>query len=155
MNYTMSDVKKADRLYDQMPLDQVAEKMGIPKGTVRGWYKQDLIDTETDHNAGPRHYDQDTVDRVDQLYDRMPLSDIAEVLDIPIHTLKNWRREDWIGTDVNWSRRRAGPDRKVNPMAVVEAVMETEKTQTKVADEFGVCDATVSRYLKDYRKGNL
>lgn len=47
--YTMSDVQEADRLYDQMPLREVADETGIPQGTLSSWSRKGLISTDTNH----------------------------------------------------------------------------------------------------------
>jgi len=85
--YTIKDIKKVNRLYDHMSQREIAEKTGIPRGTLASWSRKGWINTDTNHQKGPRKYDEETVERADRLWDVMPLPAVSEVLDIPIPTL--------------------------------------------------------------------
>jgi DNA-binding transcriptional MerR regulator len=94
--YKMSDVQEADRLYDQMPMRDVAEKIGISEKTLSGWKEKGLIDTEVNHRT---KYSAQQISRASELWDSMPLPKVSEMMDIPVRTLENWSRKGWINTD--------------------------------------------------------
>lgn len=158
-NYTMSDVQEADQRWEEMPLPEVSEKTGIPVGTLWGWAKNGLIDTSKDWFSISRRarspYDEEVISRADELWDVMPLTRIAEVLDVPVDRLRQWSTNGWINTDVNWSIRAGGNAKAVDPTLVVEAYFESDRSQKEVGEEFGIRQQTVSKYVCQYRNGNL
>lgn len=44
--HTISEVKRADALYDHMPLHEVSEVMGIPYATICHWSRNGWINTD-------------------------------------------------------------------------------------------------------------
>lgn len=151
--YTISDIKEADRLYDRMPLREVSERTGIPYGTISSWSRKDWITTERNYLAGPREYDWETVERADALYDRMPLTSVSDLLDIPLPTLWEWATRGWVSTEVNWKAKANVGKRKASPQRAAQLVKVKGYTQAQAAKELGVSQSTVHRYLKDYQKG--
>jgi DNA-binding transcriptional MerR regulator len=152
--YTRKQVDRADRLYDNYPLEEVAEKTGIPYGTVQWWNKQGYIDSAVDHRSeAARKYDDETVDRADYLWDQMPLTQVSEILDVPYAVLRNWARKGWISTDVSHkghNNRETRNRRRAHRAAELKSRGYTQKT---IAEKMGVSQASVSRYLKMYRTG--
>jgi len=152
MNYTMSDVKKADRLWDEMSLREVADKMGISSSTLFRWSSLDLISTETNHE---REVPREKVDRADHLCEHMPLYKVAERVGVNEKTVREWKNKGWISTEKDFRGINGGPEKKANPRRVVEMYHQNEMTQKEVGNRVGVSRQTVSKYLKQYRNGNL
>jgi len=151
--YSRSDVDEADRLYDRMPLREVAERTGIPYGTLSNWSAYGHISTEANHLAKPKEWDWETVHRADALYDKMRLADVSDVIGVPLATLSHWRKKGWITTEKNWrSEARAGY-RKKSPSRAAALVHGKGLTQAEAAERMGIARCTVCRYLKDYRRG--
>jgi len=152
-HYSASDLKEADRLLDEHPPGVVAEKTGIPKATLRNWVRKGWV-TKPDHRCGPR-YDEEVVERADDLYDRMPLSEVSEVLDVPEGTLQQWAQKGWIGTDVNWLSKanRASKRTRKRARRAARLVYEEGLLQREAAQMMGVSQSSISRYLKMYRTG--
>jgi predicted DNA-binding protein (UPF0251 family) len=150
--YTMSDVGEADRLWDEMPLEEVADQMDAAASTLWRWSSMGLISTETNHlrNAPPR-----TVRRADDLYDRMPLREVADVVDVSKRTLVDWKQKGWISTEKDWHKINSGREKKTNPRRVVELYHSEDLTQQEVADKMDIATSTVSSYLRHYRNGEL
>jgi transposase len=151
--YTIKDIKKVNRLYDHMSQREIAEKTGIPRGTLASWSRKGWINTDTNHQKGPRKYDEETVERADRLWDVMPLPAVSEVLDIPIPTLFAWASKDWISTDVKWRERANDGKRKSSPSRAAQLVKVKGYTKQEAAKAMGVHPSTIRRYLKDYKKG--
>jgi len=151
-SYTISDVKKADRLYDEMPLTEVGEEMGIPYQTLQGWHSRGMIGTDKNHQT---KYDAQTISRADELYDVMPLPKIPNVLDVPFGTLRLWASKGWISSEVNWQAQSGGYDKIAPARTVVEEWFDTDKTQKEVGEEYGIAPSTVSKYVSQYRNGEL
>ena len=151
--YTIKDIKKVDRLYDHMSQREIAEKTGIPRGTLSSWSRKGWINTDTNHQKGARKYDEETVQRADRLWDVMPLPAVSEVLDIPIPTLFGWAARDWISTDVKWKGRANKGKRKSSPSRAAQLVKVKGYTQQEAAEAMGVHPSTIRRYLKDYKRG--
>jgi len=152
--YTISDVQEADRLWDQMPLHEVAEEIGIPYGTLRDWYKWDWIDTDVDHRTrAVRKYDSETVRRADRLWDAHPLRKVSDLLGVPEKTLQKWSSRGWINTSTSHHRNAHsdGLDERIRRAA--HLVYDRNLMQNEAAEKMGVGEATISRYLKRYRDG--
>ncbi|WP_259219616.1 MerR family transcriptional regulator [Salinibacter ruber] len=150
--YTMSDVKEADRLYDQMPMRDVAEKIGISEKTLSGWKEKGLIDTEVNHRT---KYSAQQISRASELWDSMPLPKVSEMMDIPVRTLENWSRKGWINTDQD---RQGGGDnrsKEYSPEPVIEMYFQSDKSMEEVAGYYGISPSTVSKYVRQYRNGDL
>jgi len=152
MQYTMDDVKKAGRLWDEMSLRDVAEETGISSSTLFRWSSMDLISTETNHN---REVSPEKVERADHLCDHIPLREVAERVGVNYRTVREWRNKGWISIDKDLQGRGNGPEKKANPRKVVEMYFETEMSQREVGEKVGVARQTVSKYVKQYRNGNL
>jgi len=150
--YTMSDVKEADRLYDQMPLYKVGQKIDITPKTLRRWKNEGLISTEEKHKTS---YSAQTISRADELYDSMPVSQIAEVMDVPLGTVRSWRNRGWISTEVDWVSKNCGGKRKASPRKAVRLVHEKGFTYEEAGEKLGVSRSTIGKYIRDYRKGDL
>ncbi len=151
--YTMSDVQEADRLYDQMPMRDVAEKTGISKSTLSNWKQQGLIDTEANHNT---KYSAQQISRADELWDSMPLPQVSELLDVPVRTLRHWSMEGWINTEVDWNGGYTGGRSKIcSPEPVIEMYFQSDLTMMEVARSYGISRSTVSDYVRQYRNGEL
>jgi len=149
--YTISDVQEADALYDRMSLQEVSGQTGIPYGTLSSWSRKGWISTDANHYTGPKRYSEDTVERADALWDRMPITDVSEVLDVPVQTLQGWKARGWISTDVDWKSRARAGERKASVVQAVELVRVKGLTYEEVADELGVSKTTIYRYLRDYK----
>jgi len=149
--YTMSDVREAGRLWDEMPLEEVAEQMGVAVSTLWRWSSMGLISTKTNHN---RKVPAQTVQRADELYDVMPLRQVAEALDVSRTALGDWKQKGWISTEKDWLKINGGREKKTDPRRVVE-LYHDGYTQREVADEIGISRSTVGRYLRQYRNGEL
>lgn len=145
--YTISDVQKADDLWDEMPLSEVSAQTSIPEGTLDNWSQDGLISTDTNHRRG---YSDRTVEKADSLYDRMPLKDISDALDIPLGTLKKWNQQDWISTSRDFNAERCGSEPKGSPGLAKHLVREEGMLHREVAEKMGVHESTISKYLSDY-----
>jgi len=155
MEYTVSDLKKADRLYDEMSLLEVADETGIPYGTLSSWSRKGWIGTETNHYKGPKRYTWEKVDRANRLYDRISLPAVADVLGVPLTTLQGWKDREWITSDVDWNAKARKRDFKASPKRAVELVRGQDLSYSEAADEMGVGKTTIYRYLKHYENGNI
>jgi len=149
--YTMSDVHEADRLWDEMPLEDVADEMGMAVSTLWRWSSMRLISTETNHC---RKVPAQTIQRADELYDVMPLRQVAEALGVSRTALGDWKQKGWISTEKDWLKINGGREKKTDPRRVVE-LYHDGYTQREVADEIGISRSTVGRYLRQYRNGEL
>ena len=152
MTYSMSDVKRAGRLWDEMPLGEVADQMDIAESTLWRWSSMDLISTDTNHLA---RADEAMIQRADELYDVMPLRRVADEVGVCERTAQRWRKAGLISTDKDWLKINGGREKKTDPRRVIEMYHEKEMTQQEVADQVGVSRSTVSRYIRQYRNGNL
>ena len=152
MSYSMSDVKKAGRLWDEMPLGEVADQMGIAESTLWRWSSMDLISTDTNHLS---RADEAMIERADELYDVMPLRRVADEVGVCERTAQRWRKAGLISTDKDWLKINGGREKKTDPGRVIEMYHEKEMTQREIADQVGVSRSTVSRYIRQYRNGNL
>jgi len=153
--YTMKDVKKADRLYNEMPLHEVAERIGCSQNTLTDWKQKGLIDTEANHKT---KYDAQTIERADELWDAMPLSKVSSLLDVPQTVLQDWSAHGWINTDVNWRKKnkKGGVAPQVDPNLLVESYFSSEdRTMCDVAEKFGLSSSTVRYHIRKYRNGDL
>jgi DNA-binding transcriptional MerR regulator len=150
--YTMSDVKKVDRLWSKMSQREVSEKTGIPRGTISYWANQGLISTDANHR---QEYDAQTVQRVDELYDVMPLPEVAELLGIPLKTLYWWQSKGLITSKVDWQSQQNGAEKKAPAQRVVDRALQDDTTYKEVAKKFGIHHSTVSNYVRQYRNGDL
>jgi|APHM01.1.fsa_nt_gi hypothetical protein len=148
--HTMSDVKKADRLWDEMPLSDVSDKTGVPYNTLRNWSSKGLISTDTTHTGGDWKYSEEIVDRADTLYDYMPPSEIAEVLDVTYSVLEEWIWKGWISTDQDWSSHN-GATKKADPARAAELVGAKGMTYQEAADVLGVSQSTAYKYVQEYQ----
>lgn len=150
--YTKNEIDEADRLWDEYPLPKVSEKTGIPLSTLKMWSERGYIDTETEHRGGV--LDQDMVDRADDLWDRVPLTSVSDILDIPYNTLLKWSQRGHISTDTNHRGSNGRPKRnKHKARLAAELVYDKDLTVREVAERWGVSRGTISRYLKMYRTG--
>lgn len=152
MEYTISDVKKVDRLWDKMSQREVAEKTDIPRGTISHWSNEGLISTEANHL---RKHDAETIERVDALYDVMPLPEIAELLDLSLKTLYWWQSEGIISSKKDWRAQQNGAEKKAPARRVVSDALGDDMTYQEVADKYEIHPSTVNRYVRLYREGNL
>lgn len=58
---------------------------------------------DSDGRYGPQEdTDWDSVERADNLWDRMPMTVLSEVEDISMGKLESWRQNGWISTERNW-----------------------------------------------------
>jgi transcriptional regulator with XRE-family HTH domain len=149
--YTMSDVHEAGRLWDEMPLEDVADQTGVAVSTLWRWSSMGLISTETNHC---RKASAQTIQRADELYDVMPLRQVAEALGVSRTALGDWKQKGWISTEKDWLKINGGREKKTDPRLVVE-LYHDGYTQREVADEIGISRSTVGRYLRQYRNGEL
>ena len=151
--YTVSDVEKADRLWDQMPLSEVSEETGVPESTLGNWSMQGLINTDTDHrqNRTTRKHSEDTLQLVEELWQVRPLTEISETLDIPYTTLHGWSQRGLISTDVEWrgTHQQEGMEKKIRRAA--HFYYETDLTPQAAAEKMEVAISTFYRYIRLYR----
>lgn len=149
-DYTTADVKEADRLWDEYPLPTVSDITGIPEGTLKYWSQKDLITTETDHRGPDSQISEETADRIDGLWDIMPLTEIGDLLDIPYTTLKNLAQRGRISTDTEHRGQHQvkGMDRKIRRAARLAEKCDTNR---EAAARMNVAESTFYRYLKLYR----
>jgi len=150
--YTMSDVHEAGRLWDEMPLEKVADQMGVAVSTLWRWSSMGLISTETNHC---RKVSTQTIQRANELYDVMPLRQVAEALGVSRSALTDWKQKGWVSTEKDWLKINGGREKKTDPRLVVELYHSEDLTQREVADEIGISRSTVGRYLRQYRNGEL
>jgi len=149
--YTMSDVREADQLWDEMPLRDVADYVEPSVRTLSRWASKGLISTESNHRE---KHDKDKVQRADELWDVMPLSKISEVIGVPYSCLREWSRAGRISTDKTWNG--CGFDAEVPTKMIVEAYHKDESvTYDEVAQQFGISSSTVGYHLRKYRNGDL
>jgi len=146
--YTMSDVKEADQLADQMTLTEVAKRVEPTVKTLSDWKQKELI---TQGFNPSTKYDKDTIKRADWLWDAMPITDVADVLGVPLSTLDSWRQRGWISTDTDWRKENTGRDKKGDPKTAAHLVYDRGMTHAEAADKMGVHQSTVTRYLQQYR----
>lgn len=152
--HTASDVQEADRLWDEMPLPDVAEKTGILYGTLDYWREIGLISTDTNHQRESVHkYNDETIERADALWDRMPLSEVSELIEVPYGTLMGWSQRGWIETDEDHigAYQQEGMREKTRRAAYL--AHETDLTNRAAAEKMRVAESTFYRYLRLYRKG--
>jgi len=151
--YTMKDVQEANRLYDRMPMRDVAEETGISSSTLSNWKQKGLIDTDANHRT--KHSAQD-ISRASELWDAMPLPQVSELMEIPLSTLRYWSRKCWIETDKDWNVGYTGGRSKAcPPRPVVEMYFQSDLTMKEVGDSFGISRFTVGDYVRKYRNGDL
>ncbi len=152
--YTISDVQEADQLWDEMPLGEVADELGIPEPTLRDWAKHGWISTDVDHRKRAiRKYDSETIRRADRLWDTYPIRVVSNILDVPEGTLYHWSAWGWINTTANhaWNPNCEGLEERIRRAA--HLVHDQDLTQREAAERMGLSEATISRYLKRYRTG--
>lgn len=151
--YSKADVDEADRLYDRMPLREVAEHTGIPYGTLSNWSNYGYISTEANHYSHPKEWRWETVHRANDLYDKMPFPAISDLLGVPMSTLSNWRQRGWVTTDKNWRAKARSGKRKKSPKRAAALVHGKGLTQAEAAERMDLSRSTLRRYLDDYRRG--
>jgi DNA-directed RNA polymerase specialized sigma24 family protein len=83
----------------------------------------------------------------------MPITAVAEVLEIPVETLYSWLERGWISTDADWQGKGNEGKRKASPARAAQLVKVKGYTRQEAAAEMGVCASTIRRYLEDYKKG--
>jgi len=151
--YTISDVREADRLWDEYPKRIVSKKTGIPEGTLDYWSQKGLISTDTDHR-GPKHtYDQETIEKVDGLWEFMPLTEISTLLEIPRSTLQSWADRGKISTDTEHRGKYQTKDMARKVRRAAHLAYEKDITKREAARRMGVSESTFYRYLRLYREG--
>jgi transposase-like protein len=148
----MGDVQEADRLYDRMPMRDVAEKTGISEKTLLDWKRKGLIDTEVNHRT---KYSAQEISRASELWDSIPLSKVSEVMDIPVRTLENWSRKGWINTDQDRQDGGNNRSKEYSPEPVIEMYFQSDKSMEDVAGCYDISPSTVSKYVRQYRNGEL
>lgn len=156
--YTKRQIDEADELYDEVPLREVADRTGIPYGTLEMWRHHGYIGTETDHYAGVAWerspYTDEDVRRADQLYDRMYIPAVSDVLGIPEKTLYDWQSKGWISTEVDHPHPNRQPKKNERrARRAAHLVHEQDYTQKEVAEKMGISEGLVSRLMKMYRQG--
>jgi len=154
--YSKADVDEADRLWDLYPLPKVSAKTGIPESTLHYWSKHEYIATQADHTARSRRVytkDHELVQRADRLWDHMPLSDVADVLNVTQATLEYLARKQLIHTDQNHQAHERRKRSRERAHRAARLASKDDMTQREVADRMGVSEGSVSAYLKMYRQG--
>lgn len=153
--YTRYEVCKADELLDEHPPSAVAEKMNMPSPTLWYWIKKGWV-TNPGHLGGT-NYDEKTIERADRLYDHMPLRAVSNVLDVPRSTLSDWKKKGWIDTQKNWTSEALKRTERTKRRAkrAAHLVYEQGLLQKEAAEEMGIAESTISKYLKKYRSGNI
>jgi len=153
--YTMSDIKRADELSQQgLTRQEVAERIGCHRTTLRAWEQQGLIDLpdRRGHHGKP---DPDLVARVDRLWDIMPATDIADMLDeVTLGQIRHWSQRDLISTEVDWAaetRRRRAAKRAAR---AVRLVIRQGRTQREAARMMGVSESAISRYICEFKSSS-
>jgi len=149
--HTISDVQKADDLWDEMPLPDVATALDIPLGTLRGWAHKGMIATDTEHQHGTRKHSETKVDLADALWDLYPLPQVADLIDVPEGTLRTWSYKGWISTNTDHNR---DPEMADKIRRTAQLVYIQGNTQRRAAEILDFAESTVSRRLKRYRLGN-
>jgi len=155
--YSRAEIDRANELYDEYPLETVAEKTGIPYGTVQWWRDQGYIESAVDHRSeANRTHDDELVERADYLWDKMPLWKVSNILDVPYETLRNWSKKGWIDTDVTHEGSDGrGKRNRQRARRAAYLVHDEDYLQKEAAEKMGVSAASVSRYLKMYRTGTF
>jgi transcriptional regulator with XRE-family HTH domain len=153
-HYSATDQQQVDDLLNRYPRHVVADKTGVPKPTIDYWIQQGYVEN-VDQRYGP-DAGWDTVDRADELYDRMPLSQVAEVMGMKQSTLDQWQQKGWITTDTNHRSRSARKARRNRERARRAANLVNDKglMQREAAEKMDVSQSSISRYLRMYRTGN-
>lgn len=153
-SYSAKDIERADRLWDEHPKHVVAEKTGVSEGALNYWSEQGWISTDTDHRtAAVRKYPEETIERADELWDSIPLTEVSDLIDVPLSVLYNWSQYGWIDTDTVHSGRyqTEGMEKKVKRAA--RLAHDTDLTNRDAAKKMGVAESTYYRYLRLYRQG--
>jgi len=154
---TIQDVRRADQLWDKMPLHRVAEETDLSYYTLKTWAQKGWIESAVDWRAEKEHpyaHPEETVTRADRLWDVMPLQDVAGVLDVPYSTLKKWSAKGRIDTDVDWSakqRERAAAKRRSR---AVQLVIRQGKTQREAARIMDLSESTISKYITTFKSSS-
>jgi transposase len=94
------------------------------------------------------YIDGDLVQRVDRLWDVMPLRDVAEIVPRHYGTLKRWSQKGYISTDVDW-RKNCGSDKKANVRWVAN-LKRHGYSRKEISEKTGLGLRSVSRYLNEY-----
>jgi len=149
--HTIADVQKADDLWDEMPLPDVATALDIPLGTLRSWAHKGMIATEAQHQAGHRKHSETKIELADALWDVYPIAQVADLLHVPEGTLRTWAHKGWISTQTNHYR---DPEMASKIRRAAELVYVEDTTQRQAAEILGVHESTISRRLKRYREGS-
>lgn len=148
--YTISDIREADRLWDEMPLPDVATALDIPLPTLRDWARRGWIETETVHQGCRKAHSDQKIELADELWDVYPLSQVSDLLDVPEGTLCGWADKGWISTETDHYR---DPEMAEKVQQAAEIVYIEGNTQREAAERMEVAESTISRYLKRYRNG--
>lgn len=97
-------------------------------------------------NRGP-DIDWDLVERVDNMYDLMPLIDIAKIVPRHYSTLKRWKQLGYISTEIDWQKKRSNKPTKADPFRATQ-LKRLGYSRKEIGEKLGVSDRTVTRYLK-------
>jgi predicted site-specific integrase-resolvase len=152
--YTASDVTEANRLWDEMPLPEVSERTGIPDGTLGYWSEIGLISTDTDHRTrAVRSYDKDTIEKAERLWDVMPLTEVSDLIGVPLATLYKWSHKGWISTEMNHCGAHQTQNMTQKCRRAAHLAYEKDITNREAARRMGVAESTFYRYLRLYRNG--
>lgn len=150
--YTVSDLQRADRLWDKMSLSEVEARTGIPEGTLKRWSRNGLISTDADHRGPDTRVAEETIERINVLWKYMPLTAISDLLDIPYTTLNGLRSSGHIHTETEHRGQYQvkGMKKKTRRAAHLAEKCDTNRA---AAQKMGVAESTFYRYLKLYRQG--
>jgi len=151
--YRKREIDEADDLYDKYPIPVVSKKTSIPTDTLREWSMKGYIDSKTNHKASAnRKYTDEEISRAGELWDRISLTEVGEVMGIPHATLKSWSKKGWIdtSTDHRSQGRRKRTLRRARRAA--RLVHEEDCTYRKAAEKIGVSHRTIEKYLSVYRQ---
>lgn len=151
--HTISDVRDADRLWDEMSLPNVSDRTGIPVSTLKNWSQQGLINTDATHNGPDTRLSEETIERIDGLWDAMPLTKISNLLDIPYPTLMHLSETGRISTDTEWRGKHQTEEMERKVRRATHLVHEKDISKRQAARRMGVAESTFYRYLRLYRNG--
>ena len=151
--HTLAEVKEADRLWDEMSLPKVSDRTGIPVSTLKNWSQQGLINTDATHNGPDTRLSKETIERIDHLWDAMPLTEISDLLGIPYPTLANLSQRDKISTDREYRGACQTTDMHRKVRRAAHLAYEKDITNREAARRMGVAESTFYRYLRLYRNG--